>query len=431
MTTERHLERDLPQILGDLAMGPYPDYIDDVLATTAQRRQRPVWTFPERWFPMDLVTTRVPTARFPMRALGVFALIALLIAAALAAYIGSRPARLPAPFGVAANGHVAYADKGDIYTVDPVSGVTTAIVTGQETDVRPIWSLDGTRVAFERKVQGAHGLGRLYVAGEDGRGIVQVTTEPLSSLADWSFSPDGRSIVAFATGDNGTEIMVVASDGTGQPMFFDVEAASDDGAPQYNPDGSEIMFIGRPPSSATRGIYALDPASGKVRTVIAASATDIHSAAWSPDGTQIAYGTVDPSDRVTARTRVVSADGTGDIAVDTNPDSMYDYGNVWSNDGTRLIISRHYQVDGSEVIRSAIVPVDRSNVGIEIDCSTGAPSNDCSADWIWSPDDTTLLGATSDASGQPLQFLADPLTGEIRPTSWMSTGYSAWQRLAP
>jgi len=70
MTTERRLERDLPQILGDLAMGPYPDYIDDVLATTAQRRQRPAWTFPERWLPMDIVTSRVPTAAFPLRQLG-------------------------------------------------------------------------------------------------------------------------------------------------------------------------------------------------------------------------------------------------------------------------------------------------------------------------------------------------------------------------
>jgi hypothetical protein len=48
MTTERRLERDLPEIQGDLAVGPYPDYIDDVLALTAQRRQRAAWTFPER-----------------------------------------------------------------------------------------------------------------------------------------------------------------------------------------------------------------------------------------------------------------------------------------------------------------------------------------------------------------------------------------------
>jgi len=35
MTTEGRLIRDLPEILGDLAMGPYPDYIDDVLALPA------------------------------------------------------------------------------------------------------------------------------------------------------------------------------------------------------------------------------------------------------------------------------------------------------------------------------------------------------------------------------------------------------------
>ena len=41
MTTEGRLTRDLPEILGDLATGSYPDYIDDVLATSATIRQRP------------------------------------------------------------------------------------------------------------------------------------------------------------------------------------------------------------------------------------------------------------------------------------------------------------------------------------------------------------------------------------------------------
>ena len=31
MTIEQRLERDLPAYLGDIAMGPYPEYIDDVL----------------------------------------------------------------------------------------------------------------------------------------------------------------------------------------------------------------------------------------------------------------------------------------------------------------------------------------------------------------------------------------------------------------
>lgn len=101
MTTERHLERDLPAILGEIATGRYPDYIDDVLATTAQRRQRPTWTFPERWLPVELVTSRAPVARMPWRQLGVLALIALLLAAAIVGYVASQQARLTAPFGPA------------------------------------------------------------------------------------------------------------------------------------------------------------------------------------------------------------------------------------------------------------------------------------------------------------------------------------------
>ena len=38
-------------ILDELAVSPYPDYIDSVLTTTARRRQRPKWTFPEGGFP--------------------------------------------------------------------------------------------------------------------------------------------------------------------------------------------------------------------------------------------------------------------------------------------------------------------------------------------------------------------------------------------
>ncbi len=195
MTTERRLERDLPQILGDLAMGPYPDYIDDVLATTAQRRQRPAWTFPERWLPMDIVTTRVPTTALPLRQFGVLALIALLAAAALAVFVGAQ-ARLPAPFGPAANGLIAYSDMGDIFTLDPVNGATRAVVTGPEFDHDPVWSRDGTRLVFQRKAGAGAALGTLIVARADGSGIVQVTPEPLSDLGFYGFSPDGRSIVA-------------------------------------------------------------------------------------------------------------------------------------------------------------------------------------------------------------------------------------------
>jgi hypothetical protein len=79
MTTPTRLERNLPGILGDLSAAPAPEYLDDVFLRTGRMRQRPAWTFPERWLPMDLATRAVPAARLPWRQLGVLALIAVLL----------------------------------------------------------------------------------------------------------------------------------------------------------------------------------------------------------------------------------------------------------------------------------------------------------------------------------------------------------------
>jgi Tol biopolymer transport system component len=382
---------------------------------------------------VDLATKALPGApRLPWRALAVLTLLAILLAAMLVFYVGSQQRPLPAPFGPAANGSILFAEGGDIYTADPMTGATTAIVAGPDSDVRPVYSLDGTRVGFERKVEGGAGL--LFVTGEDGRGLVQVTPEPMAGLGEWSFSPDGRSLVAFVSRNGGSAIMVISSDGKGEPAFFNVGATLGDGPPRYRPDGSEIMFIGRQPGNAYRGVYALDPTSGSVRTVIAPLADrDIHGAAWSLDGTRIAYGIYDPNaNESSSRTHVVSANGTGDILVNIDPDRFADGGTVWSNDGTRLIVTGFYRGNGGEILRSVVVPIDRSSVGVEIECPPGAAPNDCTADWIWSPDDAVLLGARLDANNNPEpQLLADPVTGKIRPAPWTATGNPAWQRRAP
>ncbi len=438
MTTERRLERDLPQILGDLAMGPYPDYIEDVLSTTAQRRQRPAWTFPERWLPMDIVTTRVPTAAFPLRQLGLLALIALLAAAALAVFVGAQT-RLPAPFGPAANGLIAYAVEGDIFTLDPVTGVTRAVVTGPESDDGPVFSRDGTRLVFQRKAGAGAPLGTLIVARADGSAIGQVTPEPLADLGFYGFSPNGHSIVAMTRVNGGARIVIAAVDGLSPPRFIDPEMAVEASGPEYRPDGSEIMLVGREHGQAYRGIYAIDAVSGAVRTIVApALKADIYHATWSPDGSRIAYGIYDPfAENNTSRTHVIAADGTSDVLVDTHPDTIADGTNAgrldFSNDGTRLFITRVFLRDGVEDHRFAVVPVDGSGLGVELTCPPAGVDGRCATLWRWSPDDTALIGLLTDTSGtRPLQrLLADPLTGATRVVPGPATISADWQRLAP
>jgi Tol biopolymer transport system component len=436
MTSPRRFEQDLPALLADLYLAGTPDYRDDLVQQVARVRQRPAWTFLERWLPMDLATKTLPGGpRVPWRIVGVLALLAALIAATLAFYAGSN--RLPpAPtFGRAANGSIAYVQEGDIYVADHVTGKATPVVVGAELDGDPVWSPDGTRFVFERKVDGAGGPGLLFVADEAGRGLIQVTPEPQVGLRDWSFSPDGRSIVAFVSGGGaGLRILVVASDGTGRAETFDVGATADDMPPQYRADGSEIMFIGPHPGAGYRDLYALNVSTGAVRMIIGGSAAaDIHGASWSPDGTHIAYAAHDSNaETVSTRTHVVAADGTGDILVDAHPDSIADGGTGWSNDGTRLIINRFLASSDGELVRSAIVPIDRSTVGVEMECPASAPPTDCTADLVWAPDDSVILGMRVDQLGRPTQqFLVDPATGRIRPAPWTATGYPAMQRRAP
>ena len=435
MTTERRLERDLSQILGDLAMGPYPDYIDDVLATTAQRRQRPAWTFPERWLPMDIVTTRVPTTAFPWRQLGLLALIALLAAAALAVYVGTQP-RLPQPFGLARNGLVAYAAEGDIYTVDPVIGVATAIVAGPDTDIGPRFSLDGTHVVFERKIKGDIGPGQLYVARSDGSDLTLVTPEPVwlttSLLGElweqYQFSPDGRSVLIASSDGGYPTISVAQSDGSGVRRL-DVGMAAYE--PSFRPpDGAEILFVGNG-SGSGHDLFAVDPSTGTVRTIIESPiGFDLAGARWSPNGSQIAYWSWGgPGEGLNVRTRVISADGTGDRELPTHPDAVWNAGSEWSNDGTRLFLRRGYTAFFEDV-RPVVIPADGSSLGIEFRYP-GVMNAACCSAWEWSPDDSAILGTPTDNLGRPMQQVTiDPLTGVVRPTTWSSTSEPTWQRVA-
>ena len=129
MSSDRRFEQDLPALLDDLYLGSMPTYRDHILQQTVRTRQRPAWLILERWLPMvDFAGQPVLVRRLPWRTIGLAVLLMALLVAVLAALaVGGRP-NLPAPFGPARNGLVAYASGGDIYAVDPVTGVATETV---------------------------------------------------------------------------------------------------------------------------------------------------------------------------------------------------------------------------------------------------------------------------------------------------------------
>src|SRR4029079_10533084 len=114
------------------------DYRDEVLAVATDRRQRPTWTFPGRWFPMaDIASRPAFVPRLTWRTVGLALLIIALLLGALVAFVGTRRSELPPPFGIARNGSIAWASDGDIYTGDPIAGKSRAIVVGDGIDRNP------------------------------------------------------------------------------------------------------------------------------------------------------------------------------------------------------------------------------------------------------------------------------------------------------
>src|SRR5262245_63753985 len=118
MSADRRFERALPDILADLGAGPTDDY-SQLLARTARTRQRPAWSFLERWLPMDLAVRPATAVITPRRLLAVVALLVLASLVGIALLAGSRPT-VPPPFGLARNGSIAFTDdQGRIWSGDP------------------------------------------------------------------------------------------------------------------------------------------------------------------------------------------------------------------------------------------------------------------------------------------------------------------------
>ena len=437
MSSERRFEQELPALLDDLYVGAMPTYRNEILQQAARTRQRPAWSFLERWLPMvDIARQPVFLPRLPWRTIGLgLAVLALLLALVLAFVAGGRRS-LPTPFGPARDGLVAYASGGDIYTADPVTGRTTAIVRGPETDLNPRWSRDGTRLAFERRASVGATSGVLYVARGDGSDPIQVTPQALVGIATYAFSPDGKEILISASPGGTPGLFIAATDGSGVSPLNLPGRVTD--AAWRPPDGSEILFMDSAddPKGTDSSMSVVNAQDGTVRTILKGADTTGRfrgHPAWSPDGSMISFGEwcgCSSSGALDVQTHIIAADGTGDRTLPVPTGAVWQAPYNWSNDGTRLFAIRGY-TGGGEQSRPVTVPVTGSGFGIEIPYPGGMGTPSTTA-WEWAPDDRSILGTPADTSGAIVdQVMLDPAAGTSRTLLWQSVSQPSWQRIAP
>jgi Tol biopolymer transport system component len=418
MTSERRFDRDLPELLARLDDGPAPDYRDFVVRQTAAMGQRPAWTFPERWLPMDLTTLRVPVATINWRLIAAAALVLLAVVAAALLAAGSR-SRQPAPlFGPAANGLIAYETSGDIFVGDPATGATRLIVSGPEVDTDPNFSHDGARLVFLRAGPGNER--HLMMANADGTDIRMLSREPFTDITDGDWSADGRLIVIASTVRGERALSVIDTEhGDLRPLDLGLPATE----PAFRqPDGRQIAFVSEGVGGSA--VYVVDADGSHVRRLGFGS-----QPRYSPDGSHIAYtlrhfeaGATEP-DRV--QVHVIDSDGRNDHIVGSPDFAQFEGLPAWSPDGTRLALARgRYEWSNYGQQGVAIVAADGHGPDLDFPMTTGGQGFEKVA---WSPDGREVVFTPADGNVQAT--LVELTFGSSR---FVPRWYGAsWQRLAP
>jgi Tol biopolymer transport system component len=208
-------------------------------------------------------------------------------------------------------------------------------------------------------------------------GTSQVLETPTSDQVFDGAQPtrDGQWVYFAASfGYQHTEIWRVRTDGSlTDRVGRSVGVGQDDGQPAPSPDGSRVVFAGRPSASILSSLTLLDVAS----STYTAFAMDADRAAWSPIANEVAF--IAPT--FNGELWIARGDGSGAYALTSGLGAIYRLGQVdWSPDGKWILTC----VQEEALSHYALKLIDRTT-GEVIPLNWAKRDNLCTATWKSQP----------------------------------------------
>lgn len=397
---------------------------DDVLDRLA-----PLSGAPSRDFE-DLLRLRDKRQR--ARKVGAFAVVAALVAVLVGVGLGAigdrsgKPvntpdeSRAPAFTGlvVEATGNDCNDRPGDLVAKDPRTGETITLVDIAKVFGSPgsvAWasaSADGRWFAFEGRHCDATAPTELWVTNGSDEPR-QLTTTPFDSgpSGSWAWSPTGSQLVTLegnhlvlidpATGDR-TDLGQAAGDW---------QSTRDMGSLAWSPDGTQIAYGGNWPHAS---VYVVSVDGGE-HALIAESLGQVPGGeegagiAWSPDGTRlVVLADKTQNSPWSATLYVMNADGSERLPLAEAVLTQHSLGSpnvVWSPDGTRVAYATVSDERYDFPFRIWSAAPDGSAPVLIFDATGPAPG--LTGGPIWSPDGTQIAFRYGKHSSQRSYLVAN------------------------
>jgi Tol biopolymer transport system component len=170
----------------------------------------------------------------------------------------------------------------DIWVRDLVRGVTSRFSFNEEDDENPVWSPDGTRIAWGSQRGGQFDLA---VKAVGGTGEEEVLLEAPGNQFPSSWSPDGKSLL-YITVDPETswDLYVLPLEGDKTPHPF-VRSRFVELRGRFSPDGRWVAYQSTESGRAEIYVQAFPGPGGKWQ-ISTAGGTEPQ---WSPDGKKLYY----------------------------------------------------------------------------------------------------------------------------------------------
>lgn len=196
----------------------------------------------------------------------------------------------------------------------------------------PVWSPDGTRIAYERHGDCRRDCYRLFVMNAKGSGVRVVTRggeRTTEAEVGPAWSPDGKQIVfsSLTVPPEAIGLSVTSIGAIPRELTSSETVGNWDLSPAWSPDGRWIVFerYGTYPRGAD--LYLITPQGDDLRRIVG----DAYAPDWSPNGRSIVF---------VRRGDVYAANADGSQPHRLVSSKAREGSPVWSPDGTKIAFIR-------------------------------------------------------------------------------------------